>query len=356
MEGWRVTPPFFRVDVTREVDLVEEVARHFGYDQLPARLRPAPPRIERDIAREKDLTLSAKLVGLGYREIIPPSMVDPAENARFTDRPPVILANPLSQEASVLRSTAIPSMVRALRWNLDRGQDELRFFELGKTYSPRAQGLPEERRVLTLGLCGHRRPPSVHDKPEEREKELGFFDLKGDLETLLEVFEVRDLQFQPDGARHHYEPGLSGRFVAGGRTLAVFGELSRELAREYKFRQAVWLAEVDIEGLAGTPFKTHTFVPFSKFPVIERDFSVVVPEQVPYRQLEEAVLGLGLEAVQSLRPVDVFRGGSIASGHYSLLLRVTFQSLTRTLTSEEIAEASQQLLAALAALGVHLRT
>jgi phenylalanyl-tRNA synthetase beta chain len=356
MEGWRVTPPFFRLDVTREVDLVEEVARHFGYDHLPARLRPAPPRIERDIAREKELTLYAKLVGLGYREIIAPSMVDPTENARFTDHPPVILANPLSQEASALRSTAVPSMLRALRWNLDRGQDELRFFELGKTYTPRAQNLPEERRVLTLGLCGHRRPTSVHDT----ERAFAFFDLKGDLETLLEAFELPTLRFEPDRCRYH-EAGLSGRFVAGGQTLAVFGELSRELAREYKFRQAVWLAEVDIEGLAGAPFKAHTFVPFSKFPVIERDFSVVVPEQVPYRQLKEAVRGLGLEAVQSLRPVDwqpreKLPPGTIPERHYSLLLRVTFQSLTRTLTSEEIAEASQQLLAALAALGVHLRT
>jgi phenylalanyl-tRNA synthetase beta chain len=330
---------------------VEEVARHFGYDRLPARLRPAPARVERDDAREKDLTLSAELVGLGYREIIPPSMIDPAENARFTERPPVILANPLSQEASVLRSTAVPSMLRALRWNLDRGQHDLRFFEIGKTYTPRAQGLPEERRVLTLGLCGHRRPPSIH----ESEQPVDFFDLKGDLETLLEAFELPNLRFEPDGCPYH-EAGQSGRFVAGGQTLAVFGQLSRDLAREYKFRLAVWLAEVDIEGLVGAPLRTHTFVPFSKFPVIERDFSVVVPEQVPYRQLEEAVRGLGLEVVQSLRPVDVFRGGGIVSGHYSLLLRIRFQSLTRTLTSEEIAEASQQLLAALAALGVHLRT
>ena len=349
-EGWRVTPPSFRLDVTREVDLVEEVARHFGYDRLPARLRPAPPRVERDISREKELALSAKLVGLGYREIIPSSMIDPAENARFADRPPVILANPLSQEASALRSTTVPSMLRALRWNLDRGQDDLRFFEIGKTYTPRAPGLPEERWVLTLGLCGHRRPASIH----ESEQPLDFFDLKGDLETLLETFEVLELRFAPDGSRYH-DAGLSGRFVAGEQTLSVFGQLSRDIAREYKLRQPVWLAEVDIERLTGFPLKTRAFVPFSKFPVVERDFSLVVPEQVAYRQLEEVVRGLGLEAVQSLRPVDVFRGGSIASGRYSLLLRITFQSLSRTLTSEEIAAASQRMLAGLAALGVHVR-
>jgi phenylalanyl-tRNA synthetase beta chain len=350
-EGWRVTPPSFRLDVTREVDLVEEVARHFGYDRLPARLRPAPPRVERDSGREKDLALSAELVGLGYREIIPPSMVDPEENARFTDRPPVVLANPLSQEASALRSTTVPSMVQALRWNLDRGQDDLRFFEVGKTYTSRSAGLPDERRVLTLGLCGHRRPASVHDG----ERPLDFFDLKGDLEALLAAFDTGDLQFEPD-AGPYYEAGLSGRFVAAAETLAVFGQLSRDLARAYKLRQPVWLAEVDCERLLALPLKARGFQPFSKFPVVERDFSLVVPEQVPYRRLEEAVRGLDLEAIQSLRPVDVFRGGSIGAGHYSLLLRVTFQSPSRTLTSEEIAEASQRVVTALAALGVHLRT
>jgi phenylalanyl-tRNA synthetase beta chain len=350
-EGWRVTPPSFRLDVTREVDLVEEVARHFGYDCLPARLRPAPPRVERDIGREKDLTVSAKLIGLGYREIIPPSMVDPEENARFTDRPPVVLANPLSQEASALRSTSVPSMLQALRWNLDRGQDDLRFFEVGKTYTSRAQGLPEEQRVLTLGLCGHRRRASVHDS----ERPLDFFDLKGDLEALLAAFEIGGLLFEPDGCRY-YEAGLSGRFVAGAQTLAVFGQLSRDIAREYKLRQPVWLAEADCERLLALPLKARAFTPFSKFPVVERDFSLVVPEQVPYRRLEEAVRGLGLDAIQSLRPADVFRGGSIGASHYSLLLRITFQSPSRTLTSEEIAEASQRVLAALAALGVHLRT
>jgi phenylalanyl-tRNA synthetase beta chain len=96
-EGWRVTPPSFRLDVAREVDLVEEVARHYGYDKLPMRLRTAPPRVEKDLVREKELAASARLVALGYREIIPSSMVDPVENARFTDRPPVALANPLSQ-------------------------------------------------------------------------------------------------------------------------------------------------------------------------------------------------------------------------------------------------------------------
>src|SRR6516164_3865332 len=128
-DGWRVTLPWSRLDVTRPVDLVEEVGRHYGYDHLPSRLRPAPPRVARDKIREKELAISSLLVSLGYRETVTSSMVDPKENGRFTDQPPVILANPLSQDASALRSTPVPSMVHAIGWNLDRNQTDVRLFE-----------------------------------------------------------------------------------------------------------------------------------------------------------------------------------------------------------------------------------
>ncbi|MBZ5543027.1 MAG: phenylalanine--tRNA ligase subunit beta [Acidobacteriia bacterium] len=352
-EGWRVTPASFRLDVTREVDLVEEVARHYGYDKLPTRLRSAPPRVEKDLVREKELAISARLVALGYREIIPSSMVDPAENARFTDRPPVVLANPLSQEASALRSSPIPSMLRALRWNLDRGQNDVRLFEVGKTYSPRAEGLADERRVLTLGLTGHRKPVAVYEG--EKEKVVGIFDFKGDIETLLEAFEIPGLRFEPEGCRY-FDSAQGGRLVAAAGTFAVFGRLDAATMDYYKLRQDVWLADVDLDLLLKTSLRTFTFREFSRFPAVERDFSLLVPEGRSYHEIEGAVRGLGLETLQSLSPGDVFRGGAIAAGHYSLLLRVVFQSPTHTLTSEEVAGMSQQVLGALERLGIRLRT
>jgi phenylalanyl-tRNA synthetase beta chain len=349
-EGWRVTPPSFRLDVTREVDLIEEVARHFGYDRLPARLRPAPPRVERDATREKELAVSNLLCSLGYCETIQFSMVDPEENSRFTDQPPVVLANPLSQDASALRSSAGPSMVHALRWNLDRDQNDVRLFELGKTYALSGSGTPEERRVLTLGLTGHRRPASVHDS----ERVLDLFDLKGDLEALLGLFEIAGIEFGTAGCGH-YEVTQSGRFTSQGETLVMFGRLSREIEHDYKLRQPAWLAEVDFERLLAFPLRSHAFRPFSKFPAVERDFSLVVPEAVTFARLEAALQRLTLEEIQSLRPVDLFRGGSIPAGHYSLLLRVTFQGQAHTMTSEEISAVSQRVMTALEPLGVCLR-
>lgn len=354
-EGWRATPPSFRPDVTREVDLIEEVARHFGYDRLPSRVRPAPPRVERDTLREKELTLFARLVGLGYREIITSSMVDPDENARFTDAPPVVLANPLSQDASALRSTAVPSMLRALRWNLDRGQSDLRLFEVGKTYTRRAQGLPDERRVLTLGLTGSRLPVPFYDADHPKPKPVGFFDLKGDLESLLSAFGIAGLRFE-EPKLHYYDGGAAGRFAAGDQALVDFGRIRSEFTQFYKLRQDVWLAEIDLEQLLEFPLPARTFRSFSRFPAVERDFSLIVPEGKEFRELERTLLALKLETLQSLQPMEEFRGGTIEKGKYSLLLRVTFQSPSHTLTSEEVAEASRQLLEALTGLGVHLRT
>lgn len=348
---WWVKAPSWRLDVAREVDLVEEVARHFGYDRLPARVRPAPPRVAHDAHRDQEFAVYDTLVALGYREIITSSMVDPAENARFTERPPVVLANPLSQENSALRSTPVPSMLAALRWNLDRDQADLRLFEVGKAYAARSGSSPEERRVLTLGASGYRHPASAHESP----RALDFFDVKGNLEALFAAFEVPGLQFEPVGGQYH-EAGLAGRFVAGGGTLAVFGLLDRTLGREYKLRQAVGLAEVDLERLFDFSLRRLAFQAFSKFPAAERDFSLLVPADTPYSRLAEAIAALGLEEIRSFRPLERLPEGQIVAGYYSLLVRVTFQSERRTLTSDEIAAASRRWLAALEPLGARQRS
>ncbi len=353
-EGWQVSVPSFRLDVSREVDLVEEVARQFGYDRLPARVRPAPPRIERDTDRDKILTVSSRLVGLGYYEIIAPAMVDPAENERFANRPSVVLANPLSQDASAMRASAVPSMLRAIRWNLDRDLVDMRFFEIGKTYNLDAQGAPEERRVLTLGSTGHQRPASTHDT----EKTLDFFDLKGDVETILAAFDLPGLDFESPGSAY-YDARLSARLTSRGEPLAVFGQLRQDVAREYKLRPAVWIAEIDFEQLLTFSLRSRQFQTFSKFPAVERDFSLIVPDEVPYARLSVAIAALAMEEIQGFRPVDRADPSTVATlptGHYGLLLRVDLQSLTHTLTSEEVGQLSERVLAALAPLGVRLRS
>jgi len=139
------------------------------------------------------------------------------------------------------------------------------------------------------------------------------------------------------------------------KSLAAFGCIRGEVARDYKLRQPVWVAEVDLDALLAAPLRTAAFRGYSKFPAVERDFSLIVPDASNYQAMENAVRALRLEDLRDLRPADVFRGEGISPGHYSLLLRATFQSATRTLTSDEVAAMSQRIVDALAALGARLR-
>ncbi len=354
-EGWRVTPPLSRLDVDREVDLIEEVARHYGYNRLPSQVRPAPVRLDAGETRNKELRISSTLVALGYREIIPSAMVDPAENARFTDRPPVVLENPLSQDAAAMRSSALPSMIHTLKWNLDRNRNDLRLFEMGRVYSALDAGLPDERRVLVLGASGNREPATLHGK----ESELDFFDLKGHVEEVLSCLDLPGLKFEPSDAGF-LEEGVAGRFVAEGSTVATLGRLQEGLARIYKLRQAVWLAEIELDVLLSAALRLKSFKPISKFPPVERDFSLVVPGSTAYGRLEETIRGLGIEEIRSLTPVErrpsgELPPGTIPAGHMSLLLRITFQSPTRTLASDEVESQSRRIVEALEPLGVQIR-
>ena len=354
-EGWRVTPPSFRLDVEREVDLIEEVARHYGYNRFPSRVRPAPPRISENRGRSKELEISSTLVALGYREIIPSAMVDPEENSWFTDRAPVVLANPLSQDASAMRSSAVPSMIHTLKWNLDRDRNDLRLFEMGRIYSAQPKGLPDERRVLVLGASGNRWAQTVHSDA----RAIDFFDLKGDLEQLFSRFDLPEVKFEPSEVCY-LEAGQAGRFMAAGSTVATLGLLKEGLADKYKLRRRkIWLAEVDLEFLLRAPLRRRSFKTISKFPAVERDFSLILPASTPYGRLEEAIRELGIEEIQGLTPIEWRRSeelqGIIPAGHVSLLLRFTFQSATRTLASDEVDAACRRIMESLEPLGVRIR-
>jgi phenylalanyl-tRNA synthetase beta chain len=168
------------------------------------------------------------------------------------------------------------------------------------------------------------------------------------------MFSIPSLEFVAEGGKY-FEGAKSGRFQAGDKSLAAFGCIRGEVARDYKLRQPVWVAEVDLDSLLVSPLRSVTFRGYSKFPAVERDFSLTVPDTLKFQDIEKAVRGVKLEELRDLRAADVFRGEGIAPGQYSLLLRATFQSATRTLTSDEVADMSQRIVSALAALGARLR-
>jgi len=172
----------------------------------------------------------------------------------------------------------------------------------------------------------------------------------------LQSFALPEHSFEPAAGEYlYFEAGSAGRFCVRGKLLATLGRLDPAISREYKLRHIPWLAELELDLLLNFALRSPHFVPYSKFPVVERDLSLVVPEGVNYQELEKTVLHNGRTMVERLRPIDIFRGGSIPGGHYSLLLRITFHSLSHTLTSEEVDQASKGILMSLERKGIYLR-
>jgi phenylalanyl-tRNA synthetase beta chain len=348
--AWECTQPSWRTaDVTREIDLVEEVVRHYGLAKFPPRL-PATrtPAARLPHAEAEDL-LRERLSGLGYQEILTIPLVDNARDALF--RPendgPVRLANPLAEDASVMRTSGIANMAAALEWNLNRGQRNVRLFEIGRAY--RWKGAePEERPILTLGATGFARENSV----SETARDFSFADLKGDLDRLGEL--AGNFQWAA-GAPAWLHPARSATLgletEQKQNAVGIAGQLARGVAGHLKLRQDIFLADISLEQFYEACSAARAAVrykPVSRFPAVERDFSLVLADGVTFAQVAAAIHALNIAEVTAIEALDVFRGGQIPSGRYSLLVRVTFQSFEATLTEAQLAAFSSRIAAALA--------
>jgi len=374
MATWKCSQPSWRHDVAREVDLVEEVARHYGFDKFPPKLPAARQPARRLPHAEAEDHLRGRLLALGYQEAVSIPLVDEAHDALFreegiADGSPGVarIANPLSEDASVLRSTGVVTMVRSIEWNLNRGQRNLRLFEIGRVYGM-AGSNPVETPVLTLGAAGLAREKSVYDPP----RTFGLPDLKGDLEALLEI--CGGMEAAPGGPGW-LQPGRSVRVSlgegrgrleahhssgqAGATAIGVAGQIARRVAERFKLKQDVWVAELRLEPLARA-FEDHRaarrYAPLPRFPGVERDFSLVLDDGVTFARVAGAIRALGVSEIERIEAVDVFRGGAIPAGKHSLLVRITLQSHEATLTDAQVSEVSGRVVAALEReLGAALR-
>ncbi len=363
LAAWKCTQPSWRRDASRGIDLIEEVARHHGYDKFPPRLPPAKQPAHRLPHAEAQDRLRERAVALGYQEIVAIPLVDSRRDEIFRAEgvAPAVIGNPLAEDASVMRSTGIVSMIGAIEWNLNHGQRNLRLFEIGKTYELR-NGEPVETAVLTLGATGLAREKTIH----EAAREFGFADLKGDLDGLGALAGGFNWQ---SGGPGWLAGGCAARLSGGrhgeqhdGSTLVeqgVAGQLARRIADQLKLRQDIFVAELKLEPLlAGIEAAraTQKFAPIPRFPAVERDFSLVLADGVKFAQVADAIRALAIPELRSIEPADLFRGGKMAVGKFSLMVRVTLQSAETTLTDARIAECSSQIVGALETkLGAALR-
>ncbi len=345
--SWECRQPSWRRDVTREIDLIEEVARIYGYDKFPPRIPPSKRAALRQPRAQAEDAVRERLVGLGYHEIVTIPLVDKDQDALFRDAKiaPAIITNPLSEEASAMRSSGAVNMLATLEWNLNRGQRNLRLFEIGRTYALEA-GKPVETRILTLGATGLAREKTIHDDAREFE----FADLKGDLDRVGEL--AGSFEWKA-GAPAWLAPSAAALIAASNRgvgLLGVAGKIGRKAAETFKLRQDIFYAELKLDPLleaVDAARVARRFEPLPRFPAVERDFSLLLNEGTSFAQVAETIRGLKIPELQKVEAGDLFRGKNVPAGKFSLLVRVTFQSSQTTLTDAQLTDFSARIVGAL---------
>ena len=339
-EGWRATPPSRRFDIAIEEDLIEEVIRIHGYDKVPThapsgelRLHPRP---EAEVAQTR---LRAQLAASGFREAICYSFVSRELLERWSlNEGAVALANPLSADLAVMRTSLLPGLVEALKRNRNRQQERVRLFETGLVFHAGAE-LAQIARVAGVA-CGRAAP---EDWSGEK-RAVDFYDLKADVENLLALGGGRALEFRA-ADRAWLHPGRSAEMFADGRSIGWVGGLHPRLAKALDLDEDVQVFELDLASVVAG--RVPRAEPLSRFPSVRRDIAVVVPVDVASAQVERAVRASLGNALAELRVFDQYLGPNLGSGVKSLAIGLILQDDSRTLTDEDAERCVTQAVTAL---------
>ncbi len=351
-DSYLIHIPSWRLDIEREIDIIEELARLHGYDKFTNTL-PAYSGEVRDLPdAHKDAWLRSSLLALGYNEAISLTFISRDDARRFSTAAELDLANPLSDEASVMRTSMVPSMLNMVAYNLNRGSDNVRLFEAGNTFeASNANAMPREMKRISIGATGNVDAEVVRGlAPGAAARPLSFFDLKGDVESLLAPFSYWTLYYDAQTA-DYYHPGRSARAVLDGATVAQFGQIHPDVAAARKLKQDVFVAEIYLDRLYQHDLRQARYEALPRFPAVERDFSFVFDDSVEFEKIQQSVSGLGVAEQRSFVPVEIFRGEKVGAGKYSILIRAKFQSTERTLRDDEVAHWSGQITKTLEELG-----
>ncbi len=350
VETVRVGVPSHRPDVGAEIDLIEEVARVYGYDNIPATYPQDSTAIERGVQpRPREDECRAVLRSCGFSEVITFSFGSPADMVDFSDGriephiEPIKMKNPLAEDESVMRTSLVPGLLQSLRNNINAGNKNLKLFEAGKVYRPAPkEPLPDERAFVCAAATGRSRPVSWRNQPTE----VDFFDMKGVAETLLESMGCA----APETVKASYpcfHPGVCADIVVGGKPIGRIGSVHPRLLQKYEIEQQVSLFEIDLSALEPRPAAARRYEKLSRFPYSDRDLAVVVDEAVEAAALNSAIIAAGGEILRRVLLFDVYRGKQVAEGKKSLAFGLRFQSDERTLTDEEITAAMERIVAEL---------
>ena len=336
--------PSFRVDISREIDLVEEVARHVGYDLIDQSLpvwtgagRYLPGENGRRLVRQS-------LATLGFDEAISYSFVNREVDAVFapSGRNRMVLANPIDVNEDEMRSSLLSGLLESIQRNLNYNSRDLRLFELGRVFAPappldpneigesETVGRPIEREALALALTGE---AATDDWRGHRQ--LDFYDLKGVVESVLDTFNVRGFTIERASVEYLH-PGQSCCVVLDGMVVARFGRVHPRVSAHCKFRQPVYVAEIDFERLRELEVNRPVYSSLPRLPATSRDVSALVAAEVLWADIESAIAGLGIKEIATVKLFDVYKGQGVPEGMRSLAFRVVYRGDTSTLTDDQV--------------------
>jgi phenylalanyl-tRNA synthetase beta chain len=334
-----VTVPSHRQDVSLEEDLIEEIARMYGYNRIPYTLPAGSGTMGARTPRQA-LEAAAKdfMASLGLSEAVTYSFTAPATLDRAglpADSPlrkVLKLQNPLSEEQSIMRTLMLPGLLEVLQRNASRRSTNLAVFEIGRVFLPTGDGqLPVEKTVLSAAAMGSapagwNRPGQPHD----------FYFIKGVLEALLDRFGVRGCTFGREKEHSLFHPGKAARVTAGEAVLGVMGEIHPDVQENYHLPQKAVAMEIDFEVLSQLSGRPRKYRPLPKFPGIERDLALVVRQDIPAQDITRSIKKHGGQYLQEINLFDIYRGEQVPAGCQSMAFSLKFQAEDRTLTDQEV--------------------
>ncbi|HWU84890.1 MAG TPA: phenylalanine--tRNA ligase subunit beta [Rhodocyclaceae bacterium] len=348
-EVFLVTPPAHRFDIEIEEDLIEEIARLYGYDNIPA---PAPDNsvamLPLPEARRTPMQVRRLVAERDYQEVVNFSFVEADWERDFAaNDKPVVLANPIASQMGVMRTTLIGGLVNTLSFNLKRRTQRVRVFELGRCFWRDAAGI--NGFAQPLRVAGLAAGPAEPEQWGVKTRAVDFYDVKGDIETL---FAGQTLRFEKV-AHPALHPGRSAKVFLSGEPVGVVGELHPEWVQKYELGAAPVVFELELAALLRMPMPAYAQV--SRFPAVERDLAFVVAQETPLQSLFDVLQKAAGESVTEIRLFDVYQGKGLEEGKKSLAFRVVMQDTGRTLADADVDAVIAQLVAAAQQFGAVLR-
>lgn len=330
-EGWSVIPPVFRFDIALEVDLIEELARIYGYDQIPSILRDLKPRLAQSAEEFIPLSNFYKLLlSRDYQEIVSYSFVDEKSEALLSNGSnPIKLANPLSAELSVMRSSLWSGLLKVVSYNLKRQQSRVRLFETGLTFVNTAEAGLVQRKKIAGAITG----TVLSSQWAESERRLDFYDLKGDVEALLNEVVGDEFNFVA-GTHPSLHPGQSADIHNNGKLIGHLGALHPRLEKSLGLGQVVYVFEIDVAEIQQRCLPSYHKV--STYPSVQRDISLVISNKISFSEVQEAIKKTDLDQLLDYYLFDSYSGEGMEDGKKSLALSLIFQDVSRTLEEAEV--------------------